>query len=50
MYKENDMAEAVTKNNDITVKTVGVVKEYQMGGNILRALKGTTTNIGKSGK
>jgi putative ABC transport system ATP-binding protein len=45
MYKENDMAEAVTKNNDVTVKTVGVVKEYRMGENILRALKGIDVEI-----
>jgi putative ABC transport system ATP-binding protein len=45
MYKENNMAEAVTKNNDVTVKTVGVVKEYRMGENILRALKGVDVEI-----
>jgi len=40
------MAEAVAKkNNDVTVKTVGVIKEYQMGGTILRALKGVDVEI-----
>jgi len=40
------MAEAVTKNNnDVAVKTVGVIKEYQMGGTILRALKGIDVEI-----
>lgn len=32
-------------NNDIAVKTVGVVKEYQMGGTILQALKGIDVEI-----
>ncbi|MEK7398439.1 MAG: ABC transporter ATP-binding protein [Candidatus Poribacteria bacterium] len=41
------MAEAVTNkiNGDVAVKTVGVVKEYQMGGSILRALKGVDVEI-----
>src|SRR5512136_105853 len=41
------MAEAVTNkiNNDVAVKTVGVVKEYQMGSTILRALKGVDVEI-----
>jgi putative ABC transport system ATP-binding protein len=41
------MAEAVTNkiNSDVAVKTVGVVKEYQMGGSILRALKGVDVEI-----
>jgi len=38
------MAEAIT-NNDVAVKTVGVIKEYQMGGTILRALKGIDVEI-----
>lgn len=38
------MAEAVVKN-DVAVKTVGVIKEYQMGGSILRALKGIDVEI-----
>jgi len=41
------MAEAVARkiNSDVTVKTVGVIKEYQMGGTILRALKGVDVEI-----
>ncbi|HGE73025.1 TPA: ABC transporter ATP-binding protein [Candidatus Poribacteria bacterium] len=41
------MAEAsINKtNNDIAVRTVGVIKEYQMGGTILRALKGIDIEI-----
>jgi len=38
------MAEALIKN-DVAVKTVGVIKEYQMGGTILRALKGIDVEI-----
>jgi len=38
------MAEALV-NNDVAVKTVGVIKEYQMGGTILRALKGVDVEI-----
>lgn len=38
------MAEAVVKN-DVAVKTVGVIKEFQMGGSILRALKGIDVEI-----
>ncbi len=32
-------------NNDIAVKTVSVIKEYQMGGTILQALKGIDVEI-----
>ncbi len=39
------MAENSKTNNDIAVKTVGVVKEYQMGGTILQALKGIDVEI-----
>ncbi|MGB9596077.1 MAG: ABC transporter ATP-binding protein [Candidatus Poribacteria bacterium] len=41
------MAEASTNksNNDVAVRTVGVIKEYQMGGTILRALKGIDLEI-----
>jgi putative ABC transport system ATP-binding protein len=38
------MSEAVVKS-DVAVKTVGVTKEYQMGGTILRALKGVDVEI-----
>jgi len=33
------------ENKDITVKTVGVVKEYQMGSTILQALKGIDVEV-----
>jgi len=38
------MSEAVVKS-DVAVKTVGIIKEYQMGGTILRALKGIDVEI-----
>lgn len=41
------MADNVSSNGDIAVKTVGVVKEYVMGNTILRALKGIDLEIKK---